>query len=129
MSPRIRFSLAERLWRQARREDSCLIFTGALDGKGEYGRIVESRFGHRRVLTAHRLAYELTYGPIPAGMVIDHRCRRRQCIEPTHLEAVSPSTNAYRRHKPVSLDLEPVSETSAAPGQLELELSPWEETA
>jgi hypothetical protein len=41
-------------------------------------------------------AYELTYGPIPEGLVIDHLCRVRSCCNPEHLEAVTPEENNRR---------------------------------
>lgn len=34
---------------------------------------------------AHRVAYELVYGPIPAGMVVRHSCDNGRCCNPTHL--------------------------------------------
>ena len=45
---------------------------------------------------AHRLAYEAAYGDIPDGLVIDHLCRNRRCINPQHLEAVTIGENALR---------------------------------
>lgn len=44
----------------------------------------------------HRLAYTLKYGDIPAGMVIDHLCRNRRCVNPDHLEVVSRAENVLR---------------------------------
>lgn len=44
----------------------------------------------------HRISYELTKGEIPKGLVIDHLCRVRNCINPSHLEAVSPKDNVLR---------------------------------
>lgn len=44
----------------------------------------------------HRLAYELTYGDVPHGLVIDHLCRNRACCNPAHLEAVTHRTNLVR---------------------------------
>lgn len=44
----------------------------------------------------HRIVYELEKGAIPEGLVIDHLCRNRACINVEHLEAVSPATNALR---------------------------------
>lgn len=44
----------------------------------------------------HRLAYELAIGPIPDGLVIDHLCRHRWCVNPHHLEAVTNRENLLR---------------------------------
>lgn len=49
----------------------------------------------RRVF-AHRYAYEQVFGPIPAGLHLDHLCRMRGCINPWHLEAVTPQENVAR---------------------------------
>lgn len=50
--------------------------------------------GRRR--RAHRLAYEWFVGPIPEGMVLDHLCRVRHCVNPAHLEPVSDVENRRR---------------------------------
>lgn len=47
--------------------------------------------------SAHRMVYEAERGPIPEGMMLDHRCRRRDCVNPNHLEPVSQSTNERRK--------------------------------
>lgn len=45
---------------------------------------------------AHRFAYELIRGKIPEGLDIDHLCRNRQCVNPEHMEPVTPRENTIR---------------------------------
>ena len=49
-----------------------------------------------RAVGAHRRAYELARGPIPAGMTLDHLCRVRACVNPDHLEIVTLRENVLR---------------------------------
>ena len=44
----------------------------------------------------HRYAYELLVGSIPLGLTIDHLCRNRSCVNPTHLEPVTRAENIRR---------------------------------
>jgi hypothetical protein len=44
----------------------------------------------------HRVAYEIAYGEVPAGLVVDHLCRVRHCANPMHLEAVTQKVNIAR---------------------------------
>ncbi len=46
---------------------------------------------------AHRYAYELSKGPIPDGLHIDHLCGNKWCVNPSHLDACSREENT-RRH-------------------------------
>jgi hypothetical protein len=50
----------------------------------------------------HRIAYEIGVGPIPEGLVIDHLCRTRGCMNPTHLD---PKTNRANLLAPGSVAL------------------------
>lgn len=47
-------------------------------------------------MLAHRVAYELWFGPIPDGLHIDHLCYVRPCVNPDHLEAIMPIENTRR---------------------------------
>lgn len=47
-------------------------------------------------LRAHRVSYELFRGKIPKGLVIDHLCRQRACVNPLHMEPVTSAENTGR---------------------------------
>jgi hypothetical protein len=72
-------------------EGGCWIWQRALLKNG-YGAI--KRDGYRGV--AHRWYYERYVGPIPAGLEIDHLCRKRACVNPAHLEPVTREENIRR---------------------------------
>lgn len=46
------------------------------------------------VRLAHRCAWTLAHGPIPAGLTVDHVCRNRPCCNPAHLRLLSNVANA-----------------------------------
>lgn len=50
----------------------------------------------RKLVCAHRAAYEIFVGPIPGGLQIDHLCRNTGCVNPGHLEPVTARTNVLR---------------------------------
>lgn len=73
----------------------CWLWIGAYNNYG-YGCVCWSTNGRYRKYFAHRLSYEDAYGPIPVGMVVDHKCRVRGCVNPLHLEVVTIGENVRR---------------------------------
>jgi hypothetical protein len=53
----------------------------------------------KKGISAHRLSYEVHVGPIPDGMQIDLLCRVPACVNPAHLEPVTPLENTRRGKK------------------------------
>lgn len=49
-----------------------------------------------RTRSAHRWAYETFVGPVPPGLQLDHLCRVRRCVNPSHLEPVTAWENNHR---------------------------------
>ena len=45
---------------------------------------------------AHRWSYQHHIGPVPEGLVLDHLCRVRHCVNPDHLEPVTSRENTLR---------------------------------
>lgn len=80
--------------------DDCWLFAKSLSPKG-YGLIYKNNDPSQY---AHRVMYENMVGPIPEGFVTDHLCRITRCINPDHLEPVTPKENLYRGFAPSSLN-------------------------
>lgn len=91
---RVDFSISGKLKRHSTPEpfSGCILWTGAV-GKGGYGHLKINHITH----LAHRLSFECSKGLIPDGLEIDHLCRTPMCINPAHLEAVTPQENQLRR--------------------------------
>jgi hypothetical protein len=85
------------------RVGDCWVWQGTLSHNGYARYKLPCRWGapssrkakpvHTQV---HRLAYMVMVGPIPSGLVTDHLCRTRACVNPAHLEPVTTLENLRR---------------------------------
>lgn len=78
-----------RFFSRVNKTDSCWLWLGAKQSRG---------YGHfsldGKTTLAHRYSWEQVNGPIPQGLVIDHLCRVRSCVNPEHLRIVTQSENS-----------------------------------
>lgn len=81
----------------------CIEWTGRIDRYG-YGQFLPAGGRSATKVGAHRWSFEHFNGPIPEGYQIDHLCRNRRCVNPDHLEAVTPRENVLRSLNPPSLN-------------------------
>lgn len=90
----MRPGLPQRFWSKVdvRSEAECWPWLGAVTSAG-YG----SFRGLGRTISAHQQAWELYHGTPPARMDLDHRCRNRLCVNPSHLQAVTRKQNGENR--------------------------------
>ncbi len=79
-------------------ETPCWLWTGADSGNGRGGGYPRMKLNSRTV-AVHIVSFVNVHGYVPANKQIDHRCRNRRCVNPDHLEMVTPKRNAMRREE------------------------------
>jgi hypothetical protein len=96
-------TVLERFWSKVQEggPDDCWpwIGTASTTGYGSFYLHAMPGAGPGTYVIAHRFMYELTYGPIPKGLDIDHICRVRKCVNPAHLRVVTRKQNCEHRSR------------------------------
>jgi len=75
-------------------ETGCWEWGGYISPKG-YAKITHKK----RSVIGSRFMYELIYGDVPKGLVVDHICNVRNCLNPKHLRAITNKENYMRSDK------------------------------
>lgn len=78
--PKSNLSIADRFWSYVQKTESCWLWH--LAQRHGYGQFA---LAPGKPVRAHRYAFEVTYGPIPEGMHVLHRCDTPLCVRPDHL--------------------------------------------
>lgn len=88
--------LVERFWERVEKSDGCWLWRGSLLTHGYGGLELRRRADpKRKVHKAHRLSWEIHFGPIPEGMSVCHHCDTPPCVRPDHLFLGTALDNAH----------------------------------
>jgi hypothetical protein len=112
-------SLEERFWAKVDRNGPmsrlgtcCWVWTGCLLDS-EYGQF----WNGQKLVRAHRMAWQLSEGPVPEGLIPDHRCHNHSCVRFDHLRLATWKQNLENRSGPNRNSTSGVQGVSWMPGR------------
>lgn len=92
---------AQLFWSRVEKTAECWLWHGFIDHNG-YGVINLPVDGGWSKFFAHRVAFSLDQGECAVDQPLDHLCRKRNCVNPSHLESVTHAINIARGMTPVA---------------------------
>lgn len=88
--------VAERAFLRRKADNAGCWLSAYSTASHGYAQIGWQEYGSRHVVLAHRAAWVHVNGQVPVGMTLDHLCKNRRCVNPTHLRLLSNYENARR---------------------------------